>query len=248
MKIKFSSSSQKVSNAKYSLPTATKTLAVIGAIAIVSVFIWEGAVLTKRFAPDTYGTLAGALFPITTLETLPVKNTDEVVVEPTTTAVAETSEDAEHTKTLTAGEQEESVYALPSQETVLTSQINGQVDLAPRVISVGAVNRDTGIFTPSETINTNERAAVHFEVKNIGTKTSPQWSFNVVLPTLPKHIFSSNMQKPLAPGERIEFTLGFDRFDMNSDGVVIINVDPTRGLNEKDKENNIVKTTISTVK
>jgi hypothetical protein len=55
------------------------------------------------------------------------------------------------------------------------------------------------------------------------------------------------MQQELAPGDRIEFTVGFDSFDpAKPDGIFTVNIDPSGRFNERNKENNIVKYTITT--
>ncbi len=129
------------------------------------------------------------------------------------------------------------------------SNPNGYVDLAARVIDVGLVDKTTGVFTASSTPTRNSdqsRVAVHFAIENNGTKTSPQFDFSAVLPTMPSYIFSSPMQQELAPGDRIEFTLAFDDFNASGTGVFTVNVDPSGRINEKNKDNNIIHYTITT--
>ena len=114
-----------------------------------------------------------------------------------------------------------------------------------RIISVGGIDPATNIFTAKESIVITERAAVRFEIVNIGTKRADGWSFNAVLPTFPSHIFSSESQQALGPGDKIEYTLGFDQFDINqTEGVIAIYVDPTNSINEPNKDNNLGKATI----
>ena len=55
------------------------------------------------------------------------------------------------------------------------------------------------------------------------------------------------MQQELRPKDRIEFTVGFDSFDINSNGQFVVNVDPTGSIQEKNEENNIVKFTIVSI-
>lgn len=126
------------------------------------------------------------------------------------------------------------------------SDPNGYVDLAARIIEVGVVDKTTGAFTASTTPSRTSRIAVRFAVENRGTKTSPEFDFNAILPTLPSNIFSAPLQQSLAPGDRIEFTVGFDSFDpAKVDGVFIVNVDPSGRINERNKENNITRYTIT---
>lgn len=135
----------------------------------------------------------------------------------------------------------------PTTVTAPVSDPNGRVDLAVRVIEVGVVNKTTGVFTASSTPYRNSqeyRIAVRFTIENVGTKTSPNFSFNAVLPTLPSHIFSSPVQQNLNPGDRIEYTLAFDSFVDADEGVFKVNVDPTGSINEPNKENNLVTYTV----
>jgi len=128
------------------------------------------------------------------------------------------------------------------------SDPNGYVDLSVKILETGVVDKTTGAFTASSTPSRSSRVAVRFAVENIGTKTSPQWNFNAVLPTIPSNIFSSPMQQALAPGDRIEFTIGFDSFDpAKPNGEFIVNVDPSNSFNEKREDNNIVKHVVTTV-
>lgn len=129
------------------------------------------------------------------------------------------------------------------------SNPSGFIDLAPRIIEVGLVDKTSGAFaattTPNRTLSTH-RVAVRFAIENLGTKTSGQWTFNAVLPTFPSHIFSSPTQQALGPGDRIEYTLSFDSFVDADEGILTINIDPVSRINEPNKENNILKYTVVT--
>ncbi len=115
-------------------------------------------------------------------------------------------------------------------------------------MDTGVVDKTTGAFTASSTPSRASRIAVRFAIENLGTKTSSQWAFNATLPTLPSNIFTSPMQQALNPGDRIEFTVGFDSFNPNQpQGEFIVNVDPTGSIQEKNEVNNIVKQVITTV-
>jgi len=122
----------------------------------------------------------------------------------------------------------------------------GQPDLVVKILAAGIVDRSTGAFTASSTVGWADRAGVKFEIVNIGTRSTGTWRFNAVLPTFPLFIFHSEDQQNLAPGDRIEFTLGFDQIDVSlNPAPVIINADPTNSLNESNKGNNIARTSIS---
>ncbi len=133
------------------------------------------------------------------------------------------------------------------------SDPNGYVDLVATVLQVGVVDKNSGAFfassSPSRSAvsaNGQYRIAVQFQIQNNGTKTSPQFNFNAVLPTMPSNIFASPMQQALAPGDRIEFTLGFDELDPSGTGVFTVNADPSNSINEPNKTNNIAHYTVTT--
>jgi len=142
-----------------------------------------------------------------------------------------------------AGEKTEQLVQFVGGTTV-TENPNGKADLGVQILETGILDPETNVFTTIDVIKTTDRGAVKFEVTNLGTKTSEEWTFNVVLPTNPPHIFLSENQQVLAPGERIEFTLGFDAVVHEEEGVITINIDPDNSLEEVTKDNNIVKVTI----
>jgi len=184
---------------------------------------------------------------VTGQTTLTVENTaistSPVVTTPTTPVVVTPTPTTP--RPVTPGTETRNTYPLTGGG---VSNPNGYVDLSVRIIEIGVVDKTTGAFTASSTPSrTNTRIAVRFAVENLGTKTSPQFDFNAVLPTLPSNIFSSPLQQELAPGDRIEFTVGFDSFDPGKvDGIFIVNVDPSGRINERNKDNNITRYTITT--
>lgn len=139
---------------------------------------------------------------------------------------------------LTAGEKVDRIYPVTDSRSVSNPQ--GQVDLAVRIIETGIIDQ-TDTFLPRDVIHQGEKAAVRFLVTNLGTKASDNWYFNAVLPSYPLHIFHSEAQRALMPGDRIEFTLGFDQLNNSlTKGVITVNVDPAQMIaNEASRENNI---------
>jgi len=117
---------------------------------------------------------------------------------------------------------------------------NGEIDLAIRITETGILDKDTNEFTVTDSMGVSNRGAVQFEVINLGTKTSDEWVFSAVLPTNPAYTFNSDKQSRLAPGDRIEFTLGFDSVIHESEGTITIHVDPDGNMQEVTKDNNSV--------
>ena len=144
-----------------------------------------------------------------------------------------------------AGTGQTSTYEVTTSPTEIDSP-TGRIDFLASIDAIGILGDDNQ-FIASSTPNANDKIAVKFTVKNIGNKKSESWYFNAVLPTSPFHIFHSRSQRALAPGEKIEFTMGFDKPKIGENQLVIINVDPTGGIKESDKTNNIVKEFITIV-
>jgi len=83
---------------------------------------------------------------------------------------------------------------------------DGFTDLRITFLGIGTLDED--VFTPTAVLDNNDTGSVRFEVRNIGTKTSDEWSFTATLPGGAQ--FSSKVQEPLKPNERVHFTLGFE--------------------------------------
>lgn len=191
----------------------------------------------------------GAATPTVTGSTIVTVENQSVANSPTTVPTAPTTTPPPTPKPTTPRPGNPTSNTFPINGTqVKPSDPNGFVDLTARVIEIGVVDKTTGTFTASTTPNRRDRVAVRFAIENIGTKKSPEFTYNAVLPTLPPYTFFSPVQQALNPGDRIEFTLGFDSFADATSGDVVINVDPTGGINERNKDNNIVRYTVTVIK
>ncbi len=146
------------------------------------------------------------------------------------------------TKPKTPGSTSSQTYTFTGNTT--PSNPNGTVDLRVKILEVGVVDKVTGDFTASSSININARVAVRFAIENIGTKTSGPWAFIAQLPTIPFHSFESAEQIPLAPGDRIEYTIGFDSMEQQRKVQALINVDPKFRTYDIDRNNNLVRADI----
>lgn len=172
---------------------------------------------------------------------------DRAVSTETTLTIGKTTTPGEKNDTvqpLVPGEETSGTYSITDSRT--TSDPSGRPDLSVRIIGVGIVDED-GVFTPTDALAAAEdRGAVRFEIANVGTRSTGEWTFNAVLPTFPMHIFHSDTQQALQPGDRIVFTLEFNQLNSaNTDsGVVTINADPTRSIGEISEENNIKQFTV----
>ncbi len=138
-------------------------------------------------------------------------------------------------------------YVIPNVGTQAQNS-NGRADLVGNILEIGYIDAATKTFVASSTVMKNERVAVRFEVKNQGDKTTGPWLFSAVLPTFPPHIFRSDSQSELLPGDRIEYTMGFDRVDEKDSVTFKVNLDPDEKVKEYNDANNSIETTISIVK
>ncbi len=143
-------------------------------------------------------------------------------------------------KPVTPGTPTNNVYRIPVAGTNI-SDPNGRIDLSVRILDLGIISTSTNLFVATSTIHSYDRGAVRFEIVNVGTKNSGSWSFNAVLPTVPSHIFQSDLQQNLGPGDKIEFTLAFDSVQPRNNNTIILNVDPANSIPELSEANNIVK-------
>jgi hypothetical protein len=145
---------------------------------------------TSVGTPDATGPIPTLNEPATSVEST-------TVTEPAPTP---TSADTEFTTTPTVPFEQEFTYTIP------ISDPTGRVDLATRFVAVGSLIDNT--FVPGTTdLNSPEPVAVQFEVKNLGTKTSADWQYQLTLPT--GETVASDQQAPLRPNERALITVGF---------------------------------------
>ncbi len=123
--------------------------------------------------------------------------------------------------------------------------LTGKSDLSVKIMNVGYIDDATKGFVITNTVEKNNVSAVMFAVENTGTNSSGSWDFAAILPTNPPYIFQSPTQRELLPGERIEFTMGFDRVKEGASSVEIkINIDPSQKISESNETNN---STIATI-
>lgn len=78
-------------------------------------------------------------------------------------------------------------------------------DLSVQILGAGVLEGDA--FGYTKTFSTDAHNAIRFDVANLGTKTSGNWSFTTILPT--GEVYTSPVQAPLAPQGHMVFTLGF---------------------------------------
>src|SRR3989344_3701101 len=127
------------------------------------------------------------------------------------------------------------------------TQAQGKSDLYSNITAYGTLNSNNE-FTATTTLKSTDKIAVRFEIVNHGTVETGTWYFNAVLPTFPSHIFTSESQQSLKPGEKIVFTLGFNKVAKKDGNEFVVNADPANSINEASETNNIAKLTMNDVK
>jgi hypothetical protein len=236
---------------------AVNALAIVGFIALLIIGIGL-AIYSARFVPNIASRFGGAavslssifkksedpaLEVVTATTTLPF----EGVTATTTTAVATSTEatttPVKHTGgTGSAGGQSTTVT------TVVTTPVTpyGNPDLAVIITDVGylSTNGNTSTFVHSTNVPFGKTGAVKFTVTNAGTNVASNWSFNVDVPTSPSQNFASQIQSSLAPGDSIDYTLGFDRGSAGTNRVITVAVDRNNVVIESNENNNIASRSI----
>lgn len=151
-----------------------------------------------------------------------VKPTPVVTKPAPTVKPSSTTEKLPYTKTVPA-----------TATSYQTSNPNGFVDLQMTYIGIGEMSGNT--FKSKASLEAGEQSALQFSVKNIGTKTSGNWSYDLDFPGEGDDDFSSNSQAPLLPGERMVVTLHFTAID--NDGSASVKGE-VKGGNDSKKGNN----------
>lgn len=140
------------------------------------------------------------------------------------------------------GEKKTTVYPIQGSGGSRAFDPNGYPDLAIEILDTGILLGDT--FVKSSSVGQGQRAAVIFSVKNIGTNITPDWKFKANLPTANGE-FTSETQTPIYPGDRIEFTIGFDNPNNQGANTVNLVVDPEgRIFKDPNRVNNYASVTI----
>jgi len=153
-------------------------------------------------------------------------NSDVITPEPETpateTPVAPTV--TPPTKPVTPEYTQEYVYTIPS------SDPKGKTDLVARYLFVGEISNNRFV---AGALTQDDNGAIQFEVKNVGTKTSKDWSFTVSLPG--GGTYKSKTQAALKPNERAVLTVGFNGADVRSHTFEVA-VDTTTDSNKNNND------------
>lgn len=180
-------------------------------------FLADGDILPT--ASDTeVVTIVNDTIPLTfdevsTEEVVTVEVTEASSVESSEEPVEEVGTTPAVTTPTTAGPtfEQEFTYTIP------VSDPNGRIDLATRFIDIGTISNKKFV---AGAVDNDDAGAIQFEVKNLGTKTSNDWTYSITLPS--GGIIESEDQDPLKPNERAVITIGFPASSVTSHDFEVI--------------------------
>jgi len=231
-------------------------LAIVGFIALVAAGMWL-AVSSTRFVPPVVNRIGAAAVYLGSIFTPAPKPDLSVVSTPTastTIPFGAASSVLTSSPQATSTPSEPATTAVNTTKTTNTYQISGASVSAPSglsdlVVNINAVGylETTSVdsFVASSTIPAGSRPAVKFTIKNIGTNWTGTWRFNASIPTWTTYVYQSQPQQSLAPGDSIDYTLGFDRANAGADKIISITANFDRAVTESNTNNNNASTKVT---
>jgi hypothetical protein len=224
-------------------------LAVAGFIALVGLGMWL-AVYSTRFVPTVVNRLGAAAVYLGQVMRLPHP---ALSVVPTATSTVLSFADATSTRSTSILEP---VKATPTAGTAATSTAlitpatpgapYGLPDLSVRITAVGYLaTTSANSFVASSTVPAGSRPAVQFTIKNIGTNVTGPWRFSASIPTQNAYLYQSASQQSLAPGDSIDYTLGFDQANRGANQTMSVTANFDNAVSETTTRNNSASTTIT---
>ena len=241
--------------------TAIRSLAVIGFITLITLGLWL-AVYSTRFVPPIVSRIGTAAVYLGSVFTPPTPPSLSVVPTASTTPFGEASSTLStgvsstnasnaastipprHTEP-TAGATTNTTYQITSATTSVATP-NGLPDFVVNITAIGYLATTSAeSFVASSTVPNGSRPAVRFTIKNVGTGTSGQWRFSASIPTQTAYIYQSQPQQPLAPGDSIDYTLGFDQANRGAGQVISITANFDHTVAESNPNNNSASANIT---
>lgn len=170
--------------------TLLRGIALLGLIVILVLGAW-GIILLASHLPSFLGGVSDSISGLFTRGEAP--SDEELIEEP---AEEETPTIVTPAKPATPTTPSTPSYVY-TPAPVAAVQLYGLPDLRTSIMSV----------TPA-----GSRTVVQFVVENAGTNTAlAGWNFNAVLPLNPQYTYVAPQQRALNPGDKIVYTLTFDR-------------------------------------
>lgn len=109
---------------------------------------------------------------------------------------------------------------------------SGPPDLAVRIVGVGYIDPVTDAFVVGAPNSPAALSAVQFDIINVGSGSTGNWSFSAVLPTGTGYTYRSPVQAPMGPGDHVLNTLRFSGTAVNG-GEFTVTASDARDMNTK---------------
>lgn len=240
--------------------TLINTLAVVGFITLIGGSLWLAAYST-RFVPGVVSRIGSAAVYLGSVFT-PAPTPTLSVVEATSTVLSfgeasstiSSSASSTVSKPVTPAEPKPVAQKTPGTETSGTYPIGGTAptglygypDFIVIIKAVGYLATSSAdSFVATTTVPVGGRAAVSFTIKNVGTNVSGAWRFSASIPTQTSYIFESQPQQSLAPGDSIDYTLGFDQANRGADQMISVTANFDHAVTESNPNNNSASTKVT---
>lgn len=241
--------------------SVTNGLAITGFVALVALGIWL-AVYATQFVPSVVGGIGaaavslGSVFNPAPNPSLSVASSSlsSAASDASTTisfgatstapAVSSTGNVSVPARVPSAGTP--TSETIPLGSTTPVAAPSGLPDLQTSITAVGYLaTTSADSFVASATVPVGSRPAVKFTIKNIGTNVTGPWRFSASIPTQTAYIFQSDLQQSLAPGDSIDYTLGFDQANRGSNQTISVTANFDNTVGESNKNNNSASASIT---
>ena len=232
------------------------TLAAVGFIALIAGSMWL-AVYSTRYVPGVVNRLGSAAVYLgsvfihgeeSSLSVVPTASTTIPFGPATSTGTTATlaMPAAPKKSTPILGTRTDTTYQIGGATT--TGAFSGLPDLVVHINAVGYLaTSSASSFVASTTVPSGSRPAVNFTIQNIGTNKSGPWRFSANIPTQTNFLFLSQPQQSLAPGDSIDYTLGFDQANKGTDKLITIIANFDHTLGESNTNNNTASTSLNII-
>jgi hypothetical protein len=228
--------------------TAINALAIVGFIVLV-ILGMALAVYAARFVPETISRVGSAAVYLSSqvfspdgeadLEVVPGTETvpfgDDVVVVATSTPTTTPATTPTTPAPTTPGTPVTTVVQVGTNP----ATYSGLPDLVLENVQTGYLTgTNVSTFRASNNVPDGERGAVKFTIANRGTNIAGDFEFQFRINTSPSINKDYKVTRELRPGERIEYTLWFDRVRSNDDRTISLEIDTDNEVRESNENNN----------
>ena len=230
-----------------SRPTAMNALSVVGFISLMTLGMWL-AVYSTRFVPSVVGNIGAAAVYLGTVFTPSPAASLTVVPTASTTIPFGQASSTISTSIAAAPPAAALKPAAPTAGKRTTSivALDGLPDLFVTINKIGYLaTSSASSFIASSTVPAGDRPAVTFTIKNIGAAATGAWRWSASIPTQTAYVYTSDAQPSLAPGDSIDYTMGFDQAASGANQVISITANPDKAVTESDLKNDSASTTIT---